>query len=197
MCPLLAGSHSLAFTGIRLVKPRVASRFPHSGCIKNYLGWQTKYWFVLMFVLINQLSPPAWLQLQGQEVMSWRAMQSWIKTNTYRTLGASLKFQWQLNCIRKIQLSQFGIWTPLWHPVVLGHVGSPHFWFRFRSGIGTQDLIEVHTNPFNIFNVMNISKYLISCKMRMMWRMLIVWSDQVIRLLKNWSLFNIWPRRDK
>ena len=67
-----------------------------------------------MFVLINQLSPPAWLQRQGQEVMSWRAMQSLIKTNTRQDLkliGASLEFQWQLNHIRKIQLSQFGIWT--------------------------------------------------------------------------------------
>ena len=99
MCPL-ASSHSLAFTGIRLVKPRVSPRFPHSARIKNYLGWQTKCWFVLMFVLINQLSPPAWLQLQGQEVMSWRAMQSLIKTN-------------------KKSVHKF---TPYFHILV------PHFW---------------------------------------------------------------------
>ena len=139
MCPL-ASSHSLAFTGIRLVKPRVSPRFPHSARIKNYLGWQTKCWFVLMFVLINQLSPPAWLQLQGQEVMSWRAMQSLIKTNTKSFHKFTLYF----------------------------HILVPHF------EVDKAYFSHYELWLFNIFNVWDVLKYPTSCKMRMMWRMLIV-----------------------
>ena len=90
-----------------------------------------------MFVLINQLSPPAWLQLQGQEVMRMESIAE-LNQNRYNKSVLLLSSYFGVD---KAYFSHYELWL------------------------------------FNIFNVRDVLKYPTSCKMRMMWRMLIVRSN--------------------